>query len=620
MNFDRNTVLGFVLLAVLFFGYFYYTNMEQAAYNKAKARQQFVQDSIAKANRPLVDTVAAANSIAKADSTQRAAAAGYFVAAAQGVEELQTVENDKMSVVFTNKGGQIKSVTLKEHSQYGDDSPVALSATSFARFGYAVNTGLNRTAPSAELFFSWQGIEKKSDGTQVISFELAAADSNYGGRIKHRYTIYPTDYRIDLQLDFEAPAQLFTQGQVPFLWQYEALKQESDIAYEKQNTQVGFVEDGAFDYFTIGNRSTVDFTKPVGWVGVRQRFFFAAMEAPANFNAGQLSWVLPPDSTGSVIKATAALKMQLPASDRSSVNLKFYFGPADYSVLKKYDNEFEKIVNLGQGAYTFVRPLNKYVIVPIFDFLKNISMGNIGLAIALLTLFIRVLTSPLIYSSYLSGAKMKALRPEIAKLKEKYGEDQQTISMEQMKLFREAGVNPLGGCIPALLQIPIFFALFSFFNPEIALRGAAFLWANDLSAYDAPIRFGFTIPLFGDHLSLFNFLATATSLLISVYSMSLSPDQSNPMMKYMPYIFPVFMLFFFNSLPAALTWYYTVSNLITLVLQFVIQNYIIDHDKILLQIQENRKKPKPKSMWQDKLEQMQAQQKKLKDMQDKAKR
>ena len=287
---------------------------------------------------------------------------------------------------------------------------------------------------------------------------------------------------------------------------------------------------------------------------------------------------------------------------------------------EKYDNEFGKIVNLGQGAYAFVRPLNKYVIVPIFDFFKNNSMGNIGLAIALLTLFIRLLISPLTYSSYLSGAKMKALRPEIAKLKEKYGEDQQTISMEQMKLFREAGVNPLGGCIPALLQIPIFFALFSFFNAEIALRGADFLWANDLSAYDAPIRFGFTIPLFGDHLSLFNFLATATSLLISVYSMSLSPDQSNPMMKYMPYIFPVFMLFFFNSLPAALTWYYTVSNLITLLLQFVIQNYIIDHDKILLQIQENRKKPKPKSSWQEKLEQMQAQQKKLKDMQDKSKR
>jgi len=591
MNFDRNTVLGFVLLAVLFFGYFYYTNLEQASYNKAKARQQFVQDSIAKANRPLVDTVATATSIAKADSTLRAAAAGYFVAAAQGVEELQTVENEKMKVVFTNKGGQVKSVILKEHAQYGDDKPVTLAATNFGRFGYALNTGLNRTAPSAELFFSLKGVERNSDGTQIISFVLASADSSFAGRITHQYTVYPNDYRINLQLDIDSPAQLFTQGVMPFLWQYEALKQESDIAYEKQNTQVGFVEDGAFDYFTIGNRSTVDFAKPVGWVGVRQRFFFAALEAPANFVSGQLSWVLPPDSTGSVVRTTAAMKMQLPAATRSSVNLKFYYGPADYAVLKKYDNEFGKIVNLG-----------------------------IGLAIALLTLFIRLLISPLTYSSYLSGAKMKALRPEIAKLKEKYGEDQQTISMEQMKLFREAGVNPLGGCIPALLQIPIFFALFSFFNAEIALRGADFLWANDLSAYDAPIRFGFTIPLFGDHLSLFNFLATATSLLISVYSMSLSPDQSNPMMKYMPYIFPVFMLFFFNSLPAALTWYYTVSNLITLVLQFVIQNYIIDHDKILLQIQENRKKPKPKSSWQEKLEQMQAQQKKLKDMQDKPKR
>ncbi|MBM3158416.1 MAG: membrane protein insertase YidC [Bacteroidetes bacterium] len=620
MNFDRNTVLGFVLLIVLFFGYFYYTNMEQVAFNKAKARQQFIQDSIAKANSPVVDTLATATAVAKTDSVLRSTAAGYFVTAAQGVEELQVVENQRMKVVFTNKGGQIKSVTVKEHTQFGDTMPVTLATTSFARFGYAINTALNRTASTAALFYAFQGIEKKSDGSQVITFELAAADTAYAGRIRHQYTIYPADYRINLQLEFDSPAQLFTQGQVPFLWQYEALKQESDIAYEKQNTQVGFVEDGAFDYFTIGNRSTVDFTKPVGWVGVRQRFFFAAIEAPSNFTSGQLNWILPPDSTGSVIKATAALKMQLPASERATVGLKFYFGPADYTVLKKYDNEFEKIVNLGQGAYTFVRPLNKYVIVPIFDFLKNISLGNIGLAIALLTLFIRVLTSPLIYSSYLSGAKMKALRPEIAKLKEKYGEDQQTISMEQMKLFREAGVNPLGGCIPALLQIPIFFALFSFFNAEIALRGASFLWANDLSAYDAPIRFGFTIPLFGDHLSLFNFLATATSLLISVYSMSLSPDQSNPMMKYMPYIFPVFMLFFFNSLPAALTWYYTVSNLITLVLQFVIQNYIIDHDKILLQIQENRKKPKPKSMWQEKLEQMQAQQKKLKDMQDKSKR
>jgi YidC/Oxa1 family membrane protein insertase len=222
-----------------------------------------------------------------------------------------------------------------------------------------------------------------------------------------------------------------------------------------------------------------------------------------------------------------------------------------------------------------------------------------------------------LYKSYLSGAKMKMLRPEIAKLKEKHGGDQQAMSMDQMKLFREAGVNPLGGCLPALLQIPIFFALFSLFNSDVALRGANFLWSNDLAAYDEVIKFGFNIPLLGSHLSMFNITAVITSFLISMYSMSLTPDQSNPVLKYMPYIFPVFLLFFFNRLPSALTWYYTVSNLITLGLQYVIQNYIIDHDKIMAKIEENRKKPKTKSKWQERMEQMQEQQKKMKEMQQK---
>jgi YidC/Oxa1 family membrane protein insertase len=241
----------------------------------------------------------------------------------------------------------------------------------------------------------------------------------------------------------------------------------------------------------------------------------------------------------------------------------------------------------------------------------------------LLTLIIRLIISPLTYSSYLSGAKMKVLRPEIATLKAKYGNDQQQMSVEQMKLFREAGVNPLGGCIPALLQIPIFFALFSFFGSEVGLRGAHFLWTNDLSAPDKVIQWGH-IPLIssvlGDHLSLFTVTAVLTSFLISIYSMSMSPDQSNPVLKYMPYIFPIFLLFIFNRLPSALTWYYTVSNIITLALQFIIQNYIIDHDKILAKMAENRKKPKVKSKWQERMEQMQEQQKKLKETQQKNKR
>jgi YidC/Oxa1 family membrane protein insertase len=314
------------------------------------------------------------------------------------------------------------------------------------------------------------------------------------------------------------------------------------------------------------------------------------------------------------------MKISVPAGSPSVIPLSIYYGPSDYRILKTYGLKFEKLVNLGQGFYSFVRPINKFIVMPIFNFFKGMSGGNLGIAILFLTIVIRLLISPLTYKSYLSGAKMKALRPELATLKAKVGDDRQAMSVEQMKLFREAGVNPLGGCIPALLQIPIFFALFSFFNASVDLRGENFLWATDLSAADTPIAFGTHIPLLGSHLSLFNVAACFTSFLISWYSMSMTPDQSNPVLKYMPYIFPVFLLFFFNRLPSGLTWYYTVSNVITLGLQFVIQNYIIDHNKIVAKIEANRKKPKTKSKWQERMEQIQEQQKKMKEIQQKRSR
>jgi YidC/Oxa1 family membrane protein insertase len=272
------------------------------------------------------------------------------------------------------------------------------------------------------------------------------------------------------------------------------------------------------------------------------------------------------------------------------------------------------MVDLGSGMFAFVKYINRWIILPVFDLFRKIT-SNYGIVILLLTLFIRLVISPLSYSSYLSGAKMKVLRPEIDKLKAKYGNDQQQISMEQMKLFREAGVNPLGGCIPALLQIPIFFALYSFFNSNVALRGERFLWADDLSQYDSILNLPFEIPFYGDHVSLFTITAVLTSFAISIYSMSMTPDQGNPVLKYMPYFFPFILLFIFNKLPSGLTWYYTVSNIITLVLQFVIQNYIINHDKILAKMEANRKKPKAKSKWAERMEQMQEQQKKMQEMQ-----
>ena len=250
--------------------------------------------------------------------------------------------------------------------------------------------------------------------------------------------------------------------------------------------------------------------------------------------------------------------------------------------------------------------------MPVFNLFSSL-VKNYGWAILLLTLFIRLVTSPLTYSSYLSGAKMKVLKPEMEALKKKHGDDQQAYAMDQMKLFREAGVNPLGGCIPALLQIPIFFALYSFFNSNIELRGQSFLWSHDLSAYDTIVNFPFEVWGLGNHLSLFTITAVLTSFLISVYNMAMTPTQDNPAMKYMPYIFPFILFFVFNKLPSALTWYYTVSNLITLGLQFVIQNYIINHDKILAKIEEKRKAPKTKSKWAERMEQMQEAQKKMQD-------
>lgn len=616
MKFDRNTVIGFVVLAALFFGYFYYTNQEQAAYRKEKARV----DSIANAAKPQpkLDTLAQRIDSARADSIDKFARAGQFQKSATGTEELIYAENELMKVCFTNKGGQPKWVELKNFKNM-DSGHVKLAAAATDKISYAINTGDNKSDQTGNLFFAPGKVVNNADKSITVSFALQSSDSGSTTGIIHQYTIKPNDYMIDFGVQLTGADKLLTQGAMNVTWEYTADQQESDIDFEKQNTQVGYVEDGDFDYHTIGRRSSVNFDKPVNWIGVRQRFFNTFLIAKNNFASGKIEWNVPPNETKKVVQSVSNMRVNVPLASSAKVEFNLFYGPADYHTLRKYDLKMGEIINLGQGMYAFVRPLNKYVFLPIWDFIKGF-VSNYGLVIALLTLFIRLLISPLSYKSYLSGAKMKALRPEIAKLKEKHGTDQQAMSMDQMKLFREAGVNPLGGCIPALLQIPIFFALYSFFSSSVDLRGANFLWANDLSAFDDVIKFGVDVPLLGGHLSLFTITAVLTSLLISIYSMSMTPDQSNPIMKYMPYIFPVFLLFIFNKLPSALTWYYTVSNIITLALQFVIQNYIIDHNKILAQIAENRKKPKTKSKWQERMEQMQEQQKKMKELQQKGKK
>ncbi len=600
MGMDRNTVIGFVLLGLLLFIYLF-----TATKNSQQLERQKLQQA---------DSLAAVKKVQEAlhvvqDSVKVKVASGDslkgFNKAIGGSENQITVENDLLKIVFSNKGGQPKEVILKKFKLY-DSSLVQLMDSSLGnRLSYPINTASNQTAQISDLYFNDARVEKSADGTQIITYSLPAPN---GVSLEHQFVIHPDSYLVDWNLSTTGTGQLFSQNNLNIDWHSEMKKTQVYVYYEKRLTNVCFSTDNEFDY--ISSKTEKTFEKPVQWVSVVQQFFNRTLIAKNNFTGGDIQWHREVSDTSYMLGiADVHLQAKLPGA-AATLNFQWYFGPNDYHILKEAGPNMDRIVDLGRDMYSFVRPINTYIIMPVFNFFHKF-VGSYGIVILLLTLFIRLLTSPLVYSSYLSGAKMKALRPEIDILKKKTGGDQQQMGVEQMKLFREAGVNPLGGCIPALLQIPIFFALFSFFNSNVALRGQPFLWAHDLSIYDVVVKMGFTIPAYGDHISLFATLAVITSFLISLYGMSMTPDQSNPAMKYMPYIMPVMLLLFFNRLPAALTWYYTVSNLITLILQFVIQNYIIDHDKILAKLQANRNKPKTKPKWQERFEQMQEAQKKI---------
>lgn len=597
---DRNSVIGFILLAVLLFLYLYLSTKSSQELQKQELAKQ---DSIARVHR-ILDSTRIAN-----DTTSRVSLDSNIAAPVS--EQLLTVENEVLKVVFSNKGGQPESVELKNYKSF-DSTPVKLGATAFDKISYTINTGQGQSAQASELFFSAGTITKNADNSQTVTFQLPVT----GGAIVHQFIIKPNNYLLDWNVQMNGADKLLTQGAFNLTWQSQPLQHEKDVKYERQHTNICFYEDNDFDY--IMSKTSHQFEKPVQWVSIAQQFFNITLINKNNFNSGQVSWVKETSDTArSIAQTTANLQAKLPLGASAVIPMQLYFGPNEYKILKEQAPEMDKIVNLGRDFYAFVRPINKWIVMPIFNFF-NSFIGSLGLVIGLLTLFIRLLTSPLVYTSYLSGAKMKALRPEIEKMKARLGDDQQQVGVEQMKLFREAGVNPLGGCIPALLQIPIFFALYSFFNSNIELRGVPFLWAEDLSSYDVIVKFPVYVWGLGSHLSLFTILAAGTSFLISAYNMNMTPDQSNPALKYMPYIFPFILLFIFNSLPSALTWYYTVSNVITLILQFIINNYIIDHDKILAKIEENRRKPKVKPKWQERFEQMQAQQKQLQDTKNKS--
>lgn len=613
---DRNTVIGFVLIGALLITMFIINSKSQLA-TQAEAKR--LADSAAAANKAKIDTNAVKIDSVKTAAMQINAQNGPFQIA-NGSEQLTVVENDVLKISFSNKGGQPRIVELKKYKKL-NGQPVIIQQGNFNKLSYRLRNG-NRTADSENLLFSASPVKENSDKSKTISF---TAGDSLGRTITHQFTLKPDNYLVDFDISVKGADDLFDQHAINFLWQTEAEQVETDHNYELTQTHICYVKNNDFDFEYVGSGDSKEFSKPVDWIAVKQQFFITALVAGKDkFTAASTNWTVPADTNARYLtRATTNAKYALSGND-PRIPLQFYYGPSDYNILKKYDNKMENMVPYGSGVFAFVKYINRHFLLPVFDFLQK-NIASMGIVILLLTLLIRLITSPILYKSYLSGAKMKMLKPEVDALKAKFTDpktnqlDQQAFSMEQMKLWRSAGVSPLGGCLPALLQIPIFMSLYYFFQSNIDLRGKSFLWAHDLASYDSIASLPFSIPFYGNHVSLFTLTAVITSLLISIYSMSNMQDNNNPVMKYMPYIFPVFLLVIFNKLPAALTWYYTVSNTITLILQIVIQKYIINHDKILAQINENMKKPVKKSKMAERIEAMQESQKKLQEMKNKQK-
>ena len=613
MGMDRNTVIGFVLIGILLMGMFYFNSQENQAY---LVQQKRVADSIAKL-RPKVDPVKVLKDSLTADTMRKLQSAGGFQGSLNQTEQLTVVENEVMKVTFTNKGAQPRRVELKKYKTY-EGKPVILQNSVFNKISYSINSGNQQTAATSDLLFTSAPVITNADNSQTVSFSVK--DSSGKQEVKHVFIMRPNEYMIDFSINLEGADQLTTQQSINLLWQTQTERIEKDLTYEKEQTHIAQVSDGKFDFEMLGSGNTQKHDKPLDWVAVKQQFFISSLVNKNKFSSAEVKWMAPSDTGLSIIgQTTANFRVNVPSGRTAQIPLQIYYGPSDYNILKAYGNQLENIVPYGSGVFAFVKYINRHFLLPVFDLLRK-NVASMGIVILLLTLFIRLLTSPILYKSYVSGAKMKALKPEIDKLKDKHGEDKQAFSMDQMKLWKSAGVSPLGGCLPALLQIPIFMSLYYFFQSNISLRGENFLWAKDLAAYDSIYNMPFSIPFYGDHISLFTITATLTSLLISIYSMSSMQDNSNPVMKYMPYIFPVMLLGVFNNLPSALTWYYTISNTITLILQIIIQQYIIDHDKILAQIEINRKKPVKQSKLQEKIQAMQEANQKVQDLKNKTKK
>ena len=613
---DLNSIIGFVLIFGILIWIMYQNQPSEATIAAEKAKKEQLAKAESAKKGIAAQAVVAPVAVVAGDSTQlvqlQKTLGGFAYSATlpSANNDFTTIENEVVKLKIANKGGYIAEATLKNFEKFkkGSGQLVELIKDNNANLNVQLHTSDNRTLNTKDLFF--EPTLTKVGADQILSMKLKAGANEF---LEYKYILKPNDYMIGFDLRSQGLNKVLnTAKPLDLEWSLKTFRNEKSIAYENRYTEVYFEhEEGKIDYVGQGQDKEEDSEKTT-YVAFKQHFFSTILLTNKPFESAKLQSNNLVHDEAIDTTFTKQFKANIPlAFENGELDYKmsWYFGPTDYKTLNSYDKNLEKIISLGWGIFGWI---NKFIFIPLFGFLS--SYISYGIAIIVFTILIKIAMSPITFKSFLSQAKMKVLRPEITELGEKFKKDPMKKQQETMKLYNKAGVNPMAGCIPALIQIPFMYASFQFFPSAFELRQKGFLWADDLSSFDEVIKLPFHVPLYGDHISLFPVLA---SIAIFFYMKMTSGDQQMAapqqegmpdmakIMKIMIYVSPIMMLFFFNSYGAGLSLYNFISNLITIGIMIVIKRYFIDSDKIHAQIQENKlKEPKKQGKFQQKLQQV----------------
>lgn len=610
-KFDLNTFIGFMLIGAILLWMLYQNQpTEQELLAEAAAIEQVAsetnQENTTAQNdsaKPIINEEATQEDLTEQTERLKNQFGDFAYAATQPswTDQTTVLENDLLSLVISNKGGYIVSAELKNETQY-QGAPVYLIKDG--------NSGLdlkfqaqNRLLSTAEMYFEPHLTKDGED--QVLSMKLKTSEQDY---LEYIYRLPASDYMLGFDIVTRGLEEVIEFNQpIELNWSLKGFRQAKSISYENRYTRLTYAYDNGNEFDKLGPVGSDEASeRDVTWINFRQHFFSSMLLTDSPFQeVGLYSDDLVKDETidTTFTKAYRAKVLLTPKNNRLDQAMSLYFGPTDYKVFKSYDKNLDEAMPLGWGIFGWI---NKYVIFPVFGFLSQWFPA--GIAIILLTVFFKLLLSPVQYKQYVSQAKLKVLKPEMDEIKKKFEGNQMKIQQETMKLQNTAGASPLKGCLPALLQIPVFYALFTFFPTAYVLRQKSFLWADDLSSYDVVLELPFSIPFYGDHVSLFPILASIAIFFYMMMSTGQQMQQQQqpgmPNMKFLMYLSPVFMLVFFNNYASGLSLYYFTSNVITIGIMLVIKNFIIDEDKIHAKIQETKKKPKKQNRFQKKMAEM----------------